>query len=257
MPTPHDAEPLRNSPRASLGDDVNNNVSILMVEDDDEIGELISRYLKSNQMDVTIASDGGAMDAALAERAFDLLILDLNLPGEDGLSICRRLRAQKSLPIVMVTARGEDVDKIVGLEMGADDYLAKPFNPRELLARIRSVLRRAGAADAPTAQRQTYRFSGWSLDILAREVSAPNGSKMAMTGAEFDLLHAFCEHPNRVLTRDQLINLTHGPTAGPFERSIDTLISRLRQKMETDPKSPKLIQTVRSEGYIFSTQVSR
>ena len=132
-----------------------------------------------------------------------------------------------------------------------------PCNPRELLARIRSVLRRAGAADAPTAQRQTYRFSGWSLDILAREVSAPNGSKMAMTGAEFDLLHAFCEHPNRVLTRDQLINLTHGPTAGPFERSIDTLISRLRQKMETDPKSPKLIQTVRSEGYIFSTQVSR
>ncbi len=236
---------------------MNYTASVLLVEDDAEIGELISRYLKANQIDVATASDGAAMDAALAEGAFDLLILDLNLPGEDGLSICRRLRAEKRLPIIIVTARDEDVDKIVGLEMGADDYLGKPFNPRELLARIRSVLRRAGGADQPLAARQIYRFSGWRVDILAREVAAPNGSKVAMTGAEFDLLHALCEHPNRVLTRDQLINLTHGPTAGPFERSIDTLISRLRQKIEADVKSPKLIQTVRSEGYMFSTQVAR
>lgn len=233
--------------------------STLLVEDDAEIGALISRYLKANQIDVVAVKDGAAMDAALAERKFDLLILDINLPGEDGLSICRRLRAEGGLPIIIVTAQGEDVDKIVGLEMGADDYVAKPFNPRELLARIRSVLRRVGAAETPCSglRRQVYRFNGWSLDLSARELMSPQGTKIATTGAEFDLLHALCEHPNRVLTRDQLINLTHGPMAGPFERSIDTLISRLRQKIELDPKSPKFIQTVRSEGYMFSTQVAK
>jgi two-component system OmpR family response regulator len=245
--------------RADLDRNVKYSASTLLVEDDAEIGDLISRYLKANQFDVVVVMDGAAMDAALAERAFDLLILDLNLPGEDGLSICRRLRAERDLPIIIVTAQGEDVDKIVGLEMGADDYVAKPFNPRELLARIRSVLRRASAADPIEAgsARQVYRFSGWTVDLAAREVVAPVGMKVAMTGAEFDLLHALCEHPNRVLTRDQLISLTHGPTAGPFERSIDTLISRLRQKIETDVKNPKLIQTVRSEGYMFTTPVTR
>ncbi len=245
--------------RAEAGRNGKRVASILLVEDDAEIGDLISRYLGANQFQVLLVVDGAAMEAALAERAFDLVLLDLNLPGEDGLSICRRLRAERSLPIIIVTARGEDVDKIVGLEMGADDYVAKPFNPRELLARIRSVLRRASAADPITvgSARQIYKFSGWSVDISAREVVAPGGMKVAMTGAEFDLLHALCEHPNRVLTRDQLISLTHGPTAGPFERSIDTLISRLRQKIEIDAKSPKLIQTVRSEGYMLTSQVNR
>ena len=198
------------------------------------------------------------MDAALAEQTFELLILDLNLPYEDGLSICRRIRAEKNLPIIIVTAQAEDV--VVGLELGADDYVTKPFNPRELLARIRSVLRRAAVASPNSdgaTNRQSYEFSGWLLDIWAREVLAPSGMKVAMTGAEFDLLHAFCEHPNRVLSRDHLINLTHGPTAGPFERSVDTLISRLRQKLEQDVKNPNLIQTVRSEGYMFTTQVRR
>ncbi|HXY58527.1 MAG TPA: response regulator [Methylocystis sp.] len=238
---------------------MNHAASTLLVEDDSEIGALISRYLKANQIDVELVRDGVAMDAALAGRKFDLLILDLNLPGEDGLSICRRLRAEGSMPIIIVTAQSEDVDKIVGLEMGADDYVTKPFNPRELLARIRSVLRRASAAETPEAgfHRQIYRFSGWTLDLSARELVSPQGAKIATTGAEFDLLHALCEHPNRVLTRDQLINLTHGPMAGPFERSIDTLISRLRQKIEPEAKGPKLIQTVRSEGYMFATQVSR
>ena len=245
--------------RADQERDVKYSASTLLVEDDAEIGDLISRYLKANQFDVVVVKDGAAMDVALAERDFDLLILDLNLPGEDGLSICRRLRAERDLPIIIVTAQGEDVDKIVGLEMGADDYVAKPFNPRELLARIRSVLRRASAADPIEvgSARQVFKFSGWSVDLAAREVVAPVGMKVAMTGAEFDLLHALCEHPNRVLTRDQLISLTHGPTAGPFERSIDTLISRLRQKIETDVKNPKLIQTVRSEGYMFTTPVTR
>jgi two-component system OmpR family response regulator len=231
--------------------------SILLVEDDAEIGELISRYLESNAMDVTLVANGAAMDAAFAKQSFDLLILDLSLPGEDGLSICRRIRATNDLPIIIVTAQSEDVDKILGLEMGADDYVVKPFNSRELLARIRAVLRRAEPQSRveDSSSRQTYQFRGWRVDLLAREVVSPRGMKVAMTGAEFDLLHAFCENPNRVLTRDQLINMTHGPTTGPFERSIDVLISRLRQKLESDPKNPTLILTIRSEGYRFSAPV--
>jgi two-component system OmpR family response regulator len=233
--------------------------STLLVEDDAEIGELILRYLKSHEIEVVVVTDGKGMDRSLADRSFDLLILDLNLPDENGLSICRRIRAEKQMPIIIVSAQGDDVDKIVGLEMGADDYVVKPFNPRELLARIRSVLRRSAAATQVErgSARQFYLFSGWRVDLLAREVNAPSGMKVSMTGAEFDLLHVFCEHPNRVLTRDQLINMTHGPTSGPFERSIDVLISRLRQKLEIDPKDPKLIHTVRSEGYMFSTPVTR
>ncbi|MFV0279179.1 MAG: response regulator [Rhodoblastus sp.] len=233
--------------------------SVLLIEDDSEIGALISRYLGANQFFVTTVENGAAMDEALRRRTFDLVLLDLNLPGENGLSICRRLRRENAIPIVIVTAHGEDVDKIVGLEMGADDYIAKPFNPRELLARIRAVLRRA-TSDQPSIadmQRQVYRFSGWRVDVTAREVVAPSGTQIAMTAAEFDLLYALCEHPNRVLTRDQLIGLTHGPVEGPHERSIDTLISRLRQKMETDQCAPRLIQTIRSEGYMFTAQVSR
>ena len=233
--------------------------SVLLVEDDAEIGALISRYLGANQIAVTSVETGAAMDEALRQADYDLVLLDLNLPGEDGLSICRRLRRESSIPIVIVTAQSEDVDKIVGLEMGADDYVAKPFNPRELLARIRAVLRRTAGLQpvADDNARQVYRFSGWRVDVTAREVVAPSGSRIAMTAAEFDLLYALCEHPNRVLTRDQLIGLTHGPVEGPPARSIDTLISRLRQKMETDLRSPRLIQTVRSEGYMFSAQVSR
>lgn len=232
---------------------------VLLVEDDAEIGALISRYLDNNAMEVTVVENGEAMDAAFAKNGFDVLILDLNLPGEDGFSICRRVRTTQSIPIIIVTAQGEDVDKILGLEMGADDYVVKPFNSRELLARIRAVLRRAepqSRADESAAG-QAYLFAGWRLDLLAREVVSPNGTKVAMTGAEFDLLHALCENPNRVLTRDQLINMTHGPTSGPYERSIDVLISRLRQKIEKDPRNPSIIQTIRSEGYMLSAAVTR
>jgi two-component system OmpR family response regulator len=230
----------------------------LLVEDDAEIADLISRYLRSNQIEVIVVPEGRAMDAALSGRTVDCLILDLNLPGEDGLSICRRVRAENNLPIIIVTAKGEDVDKIIGLEMGADDYVTKPFNPRELLARIRSVLRRVATTDlARHPGGQCFKFDGWWLDLLTRQVIAPSGARVAMTGAEFDLLHAFCEKPNRVLSRDQLIIMTHGPISGPFERSIDVLISRLRQKLERDAQSPKFIQTVRSEGYMFATQVTR
>ena len=233
-------------------------ITVLIVEDDPEIGGLISRYLGENNVDSVIVANGAKMDAALASRAYDLMILDINLPGEDGLSICRRVRAKNNIPIIIVTAQSEDIDKILGLEMGADDYLVKPFNPRELLARLRAVLRRSeGRSDIAEAAHRYYMFAGWRVDILAREVLAPCGIKVAMTGAEFDLLYALCENPNRVLTRDQLINMTHGPSAGPFERSIDVLISRVRQKIEADSKNPTFIQTVRAEGYIFSPQVSR
>lgn len=236
-----------------------NQTSALLVEDDAEIGELISRYLENNGITVTRVISGEALDARMTAGGYDILILDLNLPGEDGFSICRRVRAAGDMPIVIVTAQGEDVDKILGLEMGADDYIVKPFNPRELLARIRAVLRRAEpqSRNEATPASQSFYFLGWRVNLLAREVVSPKGMKVAMTGAEFDLLHALCENPNRVLTRDQLINMTHGPTAGPFERSIDVLISRLRQKIETDPKNPTMIQTVRSEGYMLSAPVSR
>lgn len=238
---------------------MSNQGSVLLVEDDAEIGELISRYLENNAMAVTVVPSGSEMDGKLASRRFDILILDLNLPGEDGFSICRRVRATLDMPIIIVTAKSEDVDKILGLEMGADDYIVKPFNPRELLARIRAVLRRTEPPNRVDdgAPRQAYQFLGWRIDLLSREVVSPMGMKVAMTGAEFDLLHALCENPNRVLTRDQLINMTHGPTAGPYERSIDVLISRLRQKIEKDPKNPSIIQTIRSEGYMMSATVIR
>lgn len=238
--------------------------AILLVEDDPEIGALVSHYLGQHQMDVSVVADGREMDAAMDSRAYDLIILDINLPGENGLSICRRIRRTSDMPIIMVTAQSEDVDKVVGLEVGADDYVVKPFNPRELLARIRAVLRRmvrvpdSASTETPKSEgRDCYRFSGWKLDILTREVESPEGACVVLTGAEFDLLQALCEHPNRILTRDQLLSMTYGRTAGPFERSVDILISRLRQRIEENPKSPKFIKTVRAEGYVFTPEVTR
>ena len=231
----------------------------LVVEDDVEIGELIARYLKNQEMDADVVVNGEAMNRAFASRDYNVLILDLNLPGEDGLAICRRVRAEHATPIIMVTARGDDVDKIIGLEMGADDYLAKPFNPRELIARIRAVMRRSEAeADRGARSRRgaSYTFAGWRMDLLTRELTSPSQTKTVLTGAEFDLLHALCEHSNRILTRDQILGLLHGPIDGPNERSIDTLISRLRQKLELEPRSPQMIQTVRSEGYLFTPKVT-
>lgn len=234
-------------------------LSVLIVEDDAEIGELVSMYLASQDIVVELATNGAEMDERFRTGAYDLLLLDLNLPGEDGLSICRRVRSEREIPIIILTAQSDDIDKILGLEMGADDYIVKPFNSRELLARIRAVVRRSHApnADEPKTGRDAFTFSGWRVDLVTRQVTAPSGTRVAMTGAEFDLLHVLCESPNRILTREQLINMTHGPTTGPFERSIDVLISRLRQKIEDDPKKPSLIQTVRAEGYIFAAKVAR
>lgn len=229
---------------------------IMLVEDDREIRVLVSRFLRSNDMRVSTTADGREMDRMMRDNRIDLIVLDIMLPGEDGLSICRRLRASSRVPMIMLTAKGEDIDRIVGLEIGADDYVTKPFNPRELLARIRAVLRR-GVIDTVEGARTAslLTFDGWRLDPNVRQLHDPEGTRVALTGAEFDLLLVFCERPRRVLSRDQLIDLTQGRTAAPLERSVDVLVSRLRQKMEKDPKEPTLIQTIRSGGYMFSPAV--
>jgi two-component system OmpR family response regulator len=229
---------------------------ILLVEDDQEISKLVARYLRANDCRVSISADGRQMDRALETSRIDLIVLDLMLPGEDGLSLCRRLRMNSSVPIVMLTAKGEEVDRIVGLEMGADDYLSKPFNPRELLARIRAVLRRAALNnERPSTRARVLTFLGWCLDSALRELRDPNGARVAVTDAEFDLLQALCERAGRVLSRDQLLDLTQGRAAAPFERSVDVLISRLRRKIESDPHHPAIIKTVRSGGYLFTPTV--
>jgi len=230
---------------------------ILVVEDDRETRALIAKYLRTNACNVTTATDGREMVRAMTDHRVDLLILDVMLPGEDGLSLCRKVRAESQMPIIMLTARGEDVDRIVGLEMGADDYLAKPFNPRELLARINAVLRRQAAAQTLSSANgaTALAFLGWRIDFRLRELRNPAGARVAMTSAEFDLLQTFCERPGRVLSRDSLLDLTQGRNTGSFERSIDVLVSRIRRKIETDPLEPTMIKTVRSGGYMFTPRV--
>ena len=231
--------------------------NILLVEDDRETRALIAKYLNVNGCHVLAAASGREMARLMSDHRVDLLILDVMLPGEDGLSLCRKVRAESSVPIIMLTARGEDVDRIVGLEMGADDYLPKPFNPRELLARINAVLRRQAAARAAAAVEATtaLRFDGWHVDLRLRELRNPDGAKVAMTSAEFDLLRIFCERPGRILSRDTLLDFTQGRSAGSFERSIDVLVSRIRRKIEPDPQNASLIKTVRSGGYMFTPKV--
>jgi two-component system OmpR family response regulator len=231
---------------------------ILIVDDDREIRSLLSRFLRKHGMRVDTAADGREMFAVLDAGRFDLLVLDLMLPGEDGLSLCRKIRMAGDIPIIMLTALGEEADRIVGLEMGADDYLPKPFNPRELLARIRAVLRRSGEALSPgqtKARAGVLTFNGWQLDVGQRTLSAPDGVLVDLTAGELDLLAALAEHPQRVLNRDQLLDLTRGREAGPFDRSIDVQISRLRRKIETDAKNPAIIKTVRGGGYVFAVEV--
>ena len=231
--------------------------NILVVEDDRETRTLIAKYLRTNGCNVTAATDGREMARTMADHRVDLLILDVMLPGEDGLSLCRKVRAESQVPIIMLTARGEDVDRILGLEMGADDYLAKPFNPRELLARINAVLRRQAAAQTVSATNgaTVLTFLGWRIDLRLRELRNPAGARVAMTSAEFDLLRTFCERPGRVLSRDSLLDLTQGRNAGSFERSIDVLVSRIRRKIEPDPQDATMIKTVRSGGYMFTPTV--
>ena len=228
---------------------------LLVVDDDPQLRALLARYLGEQGFRVSMVADGAAMDALLARERPDLVILDLMLPGEDGLSIARRLRARDTIPIIILSARGEDVDRIVGLEVGADDYLTKPFNPRELLARIRAVLRRRATvpADAHEAASDAYAFGTYRLNTNTHTLTR-DGAEVSLTGAEFTLLRTFLEHRNRVLSRDTLIELIKGYNRSPFDRSIDVRVTRLRRKIEPDPESPVYIRTVHGEGYLFAPQ---
>ena len=232
---------------------------ILVVDDHSEIRDLLKRFLEQHGLRVSCARDGKEMKRLLEEREFDLLVLDLMMPGEDGLTLCRELRVKSNLPIIMLTAMGEETDRIIGLEMGADDYLAKPFNPRELLARIKAVMRRTQADNQPAAETLTrdLRFDRWLLDINRRELVDEDGVGLSLSTAEFDLLKVFLERPQRVLSRDQLLDLARGREAVAFDRAIDTLVSRLRRKLERDPKNPELIKTIWGGGYMFSADVTQ
>jgi two-component system OmpR family response regulator len=227
---------------------------ILLVDDDAEIRALLSEYLTREGFAVTAVPDGRSMDEALEDNRFDLAVLDLMLPGEDGVSLCKRLRAKSILPVIMLTARGEEADRITGLEAGADDYLAKPFNPRELLARVHSVLRRARTLPEEVTRR--FQFCGWNLDTLTRQLVSPNSVVTPLSGAEYRLLSVFLHHAGEVLSRDQLTEMIRGRGSHmPFDRSIDVQVSRLRQRLGDDGRVPAFIRTVRGEGYVFAVPV--
>jgi two-component system OmpR family response regulator len=232
---------------------------ILVVDDHRDIRDLVSRALTKDGFRVSTAADGRAMRKVLADSRIDLILLDLMLPGEDGLSLCRAVRTESKLPIIMLTAKGDEVDRVIGLEMGADDYLSKPFGSRELIARIKAVLRRSqdNAAAAPAAPRpQRYRFDRWVLDTGARDLVRDDGVTIPLSTGEYDLLMALVERPQRVLNRDQLLDLARGRAANALDRSIDTQVSRLRKKLERDPGDPKIIKTVWGGGYTFTPAVS-
>lgn len=232
---------------------------ILVVDDDPQVRQLIADYLGAQDYRVSVAADGGEMTRLLAESAVDLIVLDLKLPGEDGLSLARKLRAESDIPIIMLTGQSDPIDRVVGLELGADDYLTKPFNPRELLARIKAVLRRFKAREsAPPADSKikAYRFAGWELNLAARRLIDPKGEAVTLTNAEFNLLMAFLQAPQRVLSRDQLLELSRVHSDEVFDRSIDSVILRLRRKLEANPREPQLIKTEWGAGYLFAAAVT-
>ena len=232
---------------------------ILIVDDDAEIRSLLGTYLTRNGLKVTAVADGKAMWRALDSGRVDLIVLDLMLPGDDGLTLCRDLRAKKmEEPVIMLTARGDETDRIVGLEMGADDYLPKSFSARELLVRIKVILKRVRSLppNMKADEHAELQFADWRLDTQQRHLLSPQGVVTPLSGAEFRLLRIFLAHPNRVLNRDQLVDLTQGREADPLDRSIDVQVSRLRQRLGDDPKDPKLIKTVRGEGYVLAVVVS-
>ena len=230
---------------------------VLVVDDDAEMRSLLAEYLGGSGFRVSLASNGREMRRLLETERPDVVLLDLMLPDEDGLALCRELRARSHTPVIMLSARSADVDRIVGIEMGADDYLAKPFNPRELLARIKALLRRSRAAGPPQAEAHRVRFSGWTLDLAARHLVDAQGVIVPLSGGEFRLLAVFVEHPNRVLDRNQLMDLALGREATPFDRSIDVQVSRLRQRLRDDGREPRIIKTVRNSGYVLAAAVER
>ena len=229
---------------------------VLVVDDDADIAHLLSRYLGSHGFEVSVAGDGAQLRAAMAATPAELVLLDLGLPDEDGLTLLRHLQTHWRVPVIVVSGRGESVERVVGLELGADDYVTKPFDFRELLARIRSVLRRAQASpDRVAKAAQRLAFDGLQLDLSGRQLTGRNGAEIVLTTSEFELLQVFVAHPRQVLSRDQLMNHLHGHDTGPFDRAIDVQVGRLRRKVETDPASPRLIKSVRGAGYLFAADV--
>jgi two-component system OmpR family response regulator len=236
---------------------------ILLVDDERSIRDPLGNFLQKNGYRVTAAADADAARRSLGANAIDLLILDIMMPGEDGLSLCRHVREKGDMPIILLTARSEETDRIVGLEMGADDYVVKPFSPRELVARIKAILRRAGAGATSGQGRESaapprkFLFGDWALNTDDWTLTGADGVAIPLSTADYRLLLAFLERPRQVLTRDQLLDLTQGREANPFDRAIDNQISRLRRKIEQDPKAPALIKTVWGGGYMFSVDVNR
>jgi len=231
---------------------------VLVVDDDQRIRTMLARFLIDHGLRVSQARNGVEMFQVCADARIDVIVLDIMMPGEDGLSLCRRMRAESAVPIILLTAMNADTDRIIGLEIGADDYVVKPFNPRELLARIRAVTRRMMAGSLIPEHRGStaYKFEGWVLDANRRTLVSPEGALTDLTSGEFDLLLVFLEHPQRVLNRDQLLDLAHGRSSQAYDRSIDVQISRLRRKIEANPQTPVLIKTVRNEGYFFTATVT-
>ena len=236
---------------------MNDRPHLLIVDDDREIRTLLSQYFENQGYRATAVAEGRSMRKVLQQSHVDLIVLDLMLPGEDGLSLCRDLRQHSQLPVIMLTARGEDVDRIVGLEVGADDYLPKPFNPRELLGRVKAVLRRAAYAprDPNPATVRGFKFGGWELDTTSRTLTNPSGAAVSLSGAEYRLLAVLLASPQRVLSRTELTELLRGREADPLDRSIDVRVSRLRQILGDDARAPQIIKTVYGEGYVIGVSV--
>ncbi|WEL57336.1 response regulator transcription factor [Pseudomonas kermanshahensis] len=233
---------------------------LLIVDDDVEVLDLLQKFLRQHGYEVDVASDGQGLWQALEGRVPDLVILDVMLPGDSGLVLCQRLQAEYKVAVIMLTAMGELSDRVVGLELGADDYLTKPFAARELLARVRAVLRRAGespGSPVPASSRAVLEFSGWQLDVLRRELRSPEGVMIPLSNGEFELLLVFAEHPRRVLSRQQLLDLARGEAHEAYDRSIDVQVSRLRRKLESDGDSEPLIRTLRNVGYLFTASVTK
>ena len=230
---------------------------ILVVDDDREIRELVARHLKKHGFKVDVASGGAEMKDALLRSRFDLIVLDRVMPGEDGLTLCRNLRATSNIPVILLTLLGSDTDRIVGLEVGADDYLPKPFNPEELVARIRAVLRRAQSLPANKTANidRVLSFADWKLDGQARRLTSPNGVVVTLTDSEFELLRALAERPGVILSRDELLDLTSGREPGLFDRSVDMQIMRLRRKLSAHSDASDIIKTIRQQGYMFTADV--
>ncbi|GAB5351713.1 response regulator [Qipengyuania sp. 483] len=232
-------------------------ITLLLVDDESSLREPLAEYLTGQGFAVQEADSAATARSRIQTQTPDLVLLDIMMPGEDGLSLCRHLVETRQLPVILLTAKGEAMDRIIGLEIGADDYVAKPFEPRELVARIRSVLRRADRSPEAPGDDLAYRFEGWTLDPLKRRLTDPDGTLVPISTAEFRMLRAFCDHPRRVLDRDQLLDMVQGREAHLFDRAVDNQVSRLRRKIEADNRHPHFIQTVRGGGYRFGADVER